>query len=367
MPLLWRYLLRNYLQIFFLGVTGFIAILLVTRFQTIARFAASGASLLMVAQFILYQIPFVLPIAIPVSCLLAGLILFQRLSRSHELTALRVAGIGLRPLLCPLLFAGALLSVANFTIISEMSPKCRALSKGLIYRMTAVNPLCLLQKETLVKLKNTYADLNVLKSGSHAEDVIFITRNLSNQRLGVMIGKKLALSGEKIVGKDVTFISSIDSKKEDAFDHLLLEHQSEMETVSDQLTQFLRSSDMNLNYDYLGMRMIQAKNRLEKEGQSLFHPKAWEEIAKRLSLGLAAFTFTLLGIAQGMEISRTHSKKGVLWASGLGAFYLIAFVAAKSIKHNWMATTLCYLSPHLILLFFSLFAFRQIAKGSERL
>jgi len=341
-----------------LCTTGFIAVLLVTRFQSIARFAATGASTLYVLKFIFYQIPFILPLAIPISCLISAIILFQRMSRSHELTALRVAGLGLAPIAFPLLVCGALMSMLNFTIISEAAPKCRGLSKGLAYEIAALNPLCLLQKDTLIKLKNTYVDMKVLKSGKYAEDVCFIMRNISNQRLGLMLAKKLYLEDQKITGNDVTFISSIDPKNEECFDHLIIENQSEMQTQADQLAQYLRSSQWNVGYDSLNLTVLRAKYLAEKD-----HEKALPEIARRLSLGLAAFLFTLVGVAFGMETARDQKLKGTFWAIGLMAFYLISFVAAKSMKHDWLYSVSLYLIPLPIIFALCIRNFKKLAQG----
>src|SRR5271167_846396 len=124
MPIIWRYLLRSYFQVFSLCVSSFISMLLVLRFQDIARFATSGTSNYNIVLFTLLQIPYILPIAIPVSCLIASMILFQRLSQSHELTAFRTCGIGLKEISTPLVFAGLFLTLVNLTIACELAPYC---------------------------------------------------------------------------------------------------------------------------------------------------------------------------------------------------------------------------------------------------
>ena len=134
MPLLWRYLLRGFFQTFVLSVSGFVGILLVTRFQNIARFASTGASFPLVIKFVLTQIPRILPLAIPISCLISSFLLFRRLSRSHELTALRVAGLSFITMCFPLILAGAVISLLNFTIVSEISPRCLSHSKTWVTR-----------------------------------------------------------------------------------------------------------------------------------------------------------------------------------------------------------------------------------------
>ena len=107
------------------------------------------------------------------------------MSHTHELTALRCSGFGLYPIVFPLLLAGAFLTLANFTLVSEITPRARSLSRELIYELTAQNPLFLLQKESLVRLKDSYIDMKALKSGRSAQDVIFVVSNASSKRLGL--------------------------------------------------------------------------------------------------------------------------------------------------------------------------------------
>lgn len=365
MPILWRYLLRQYFQVFFLCVSSFIAILLVTRFQEIARFASSGAPKALIALFTLYQIPYILPFAIPISCIIAAMLLFQKLSHTHELTAFRTCGLGLKSLSFPLLIAGFFLSLLNFTIASELAPKCRGYSKELIYEMTNINPLFVLQKESMVRLKNAYFDMKRLKSGKYAEDVVLIMKNHSNERLGVMTAKSLHLNGELLAGKEVTFISSLDSKKPDSFDHLIIENQASMQTKASNLAQFLQSADWSDSYDYYPLKTILMKKKIDAQKSLLSFGRAQAEISKRISIALAAFTFTLIGTAFGMEIGRNRKKKGILYAFILASFFLVCFISAKSIRHAPMLSILTYLLPHPLIWIFSLRSLKSLSRGIE--
>lgn len=365
MPLLWSYLLRNYLKVFLLCVSGFISVLLVTRFQMVARFAATGASKLYILKFIVLQIPFVLPLAIPISCLIASFLLFQKMSRSRELTAIRMAGLGMMPIVFPLILCSSVIALLNFTVVSEVSPKCRALSKTIAYQMTAANPLCLLQKDTLIKLKNTYVDMQVLKSGKYAEDVFFITRTISNERIGMMLAKNLSLQDEKLVGSDVTFISSVESKEADCFDHLVIENQAEMQTQAEELSQYLHSGGWSFSFENLNLRRLLAKNVVEHGIGASLDARIGQEVCRRLTLGLAAWSFTLLGIVCGMEISRQLKWNGILWACSFMVLFLVSFVLAKSIRHEHLQSSLLYLAPHPLILLFCLYSFKRIARGTE--
>lgn len=365
MPILWRYLLRNFFKVLILSLTSFISILLVTRFKEIAQFASSGSSFVTVCLFAIYQIPYILPIALPISCLIASIILFQRLSHSHELTAFRSAGIGLKPIIFPLAMAGGLLSLSNFLFVSELSPYCRALSKELIYKSTADNPLFLAQKESLIRIKDCYFDIKSLEPGKIARDALIVINNRSNERLGLLSAKKLQISNDLLKGDQVSIISSLDSKKPDAFDHLVIENQKVMSTKAANLMPYIQTLEGRLSYDYMPLRLILAKKRFDKGSKFLSMSKGHLEIARRLAFGLAAFTFTIIGATFGMEIGRDHKKRGIFWAIALAGFTLICFLTAKSMRHSPLASSIVFLLPHPIVILLCLQYLTRVSKGIE--
>ncbi len=364
LPIIWRYLLRDYFQVLALCVSAFVGVLIVIRVSEIARFATSGASPFKVVFFALLQVPYILPIAIPISCLIAAMLLFQRLSTTHELTALRTCGFGLKSIATPLLFAGFFLTLINFTITSEVTPHCRFISKQLVLEIATANPLFLLQKESLIKLKNTYYDIGVLKANKYAEDVLLVVKNSSSGRMTVMSAKELALKGDLLKGKNVAFISSVDPKKTEGFDHLVIENQAEMNTKAANLSQFLEAVDWKESSDHQSLRMILAHNQLEKH-RSFLSKGAQVEISRRVSISLAAFTFTLMGVAFGMQIGRGRSKKRMIWAISFAALFLVCFITAKSFRHEPIIATTIYILPHPLIILFSLYSLKAIRKGVE--
>lgn len=365
MPIIWRYLLRSHFQVLLLCVSTFISVLIVLRFQEIARFATSGAPKLKILFFALLQIPYILPIAIPVSCLIAAMLLFQRLSHTHELTALRTSGFGLKTITAPLLFAGFFLTAINFTLASEISPRCKGMTKQLIFEIATANPLFLLQKESLIKLKSAYFNIGVLKANKYAEDVLIVVKNSSSGRMTVMSAKELSLKGDLLKGEKVAFISSVDPKKESGFDHLVIENQAEMNTKAANLSQFLQTIDWTSSYDYLPLRMILAHEIATANDLFYLSKGAQIEISRRISISLAAFTFTLIGIACGIQISRNRSKKGIVWAIGLAALFLVCFICAKSFRHSPLTATAIYLLPHPLIILISLKFLKSIREGVE--
>ncbi|HAZ16056.1 MAG TPA: hypothetical protein DCY54_05445 [Parachlamydiales bacterium] len=366
MPVLWRYLLRNYFKVLILCLTSFISILLIIRFKEIAQFASSGSSFAMVVLFTLYQIPYILPIALPISGLIAPILLFQRLSHTHELTAFRASGLGLKPIIFPLLLAGGFLTLLNFAFVSELSPHCRTLSKTLIYKMTADNPLFLTQKESLIRIPDALFDIHSFEPGKEAKGALVLFNNRTNGRSALFLAKRLYLDHDYLKGEKVGLITSSDPKQEDIYDHLIIENQKTMATKAANLAPFIQNLEGSLNYDYMPLRLILARKLFKTRDHYNFTlSRGHLEIIRRLSFALAAFTFTFIGVSFGMQIGRDRKKRGIVLALFLSSFTLICFLAAKSIRHSPLASSFVYLLPHPLVMLSCLFFLRRISRGIE--
>jgi lipopolysaccharide export LptBFGC system permease protein LptF len=353
----------NYAKIFFLSLVGFIGTLFVMRFREIAEFASLNSHPGRVVFFSLLQIPYILPYAIAISSLIASIVLFHRMSESQELTTLRASGISLYAILHPLLLIGTLLSLTSFTIVSEIAPKCRLLSKQLTYDITTSNPFSLFYKIAAGKLSNAYVDMRTLKGGTKANDLLLVVNHPSSGRLGIITAKEIETVQDHLIGKEVTVLTSVDSKMRDNFDHLILEHQTLMSTKSAHLTQLLQDNDWHLGLDYLGNRAILAKTLPKK--RSLVHSAAGLELARRFSISLAPFLFTLMGTTLGIDIGRRRSRRGLILAILGAAFYLICFIGAKSIRHQTGVAYLTYFIAVPVVVGISIAFFRKISRGAD--
>jgi lipopolysaccharide export system permease protein len=358
-PILWRYLIKSYLKVFSLSVCSFIAILLVSRFKDMARFTALSGDGLKTALFALYQIPLILPLALPISALIASLLLFQRLSHSHELTALRASGVSLSTLFAPVLITSLFLSLANFSLCSSISPYCRRETKTLLYRETSANPLLLLQRQNLIKTKGTYLHMDVKKEGKSADNFILVAHNESNQRLTLLMAKHLKIAKETLVGLDVAMISHLFSEKGDAFEPLILENQSSVSTSAPVLSTVLKKNRPHLDVPSLSLKMLKMR-ALESKKKAL---ASHVEILRRITLALATFSFTFLGAAFGYEQTRNPSKKGLFIALFLALTVLMSYLLGKELKSHPLMAIFAFLAPHPLIWIGSSLQLRQISRG----
>ncbi len=157
------------------------------------HYASLGAPIGALLIFTFHQMFYILPIAIPLSCLIASFILIQRLSKTHELTALRSCGFSFKDILTPILITAAFISLLNFWVISELATNSHLQTNLLKSELRSVNPLLLLHNKNLMRMKGFYLDsLGSSRIGEFATDVILALPGKHQQRLNLFIAKKVS-------------------------------------------------------------------------------------------------------------------------------------------------------------------------------
>lgn len=379
MIIIWRYLLSQYIKVLSLSLVAFISVLLTSRLEEIAHFASLGAQGLYVLNFTLHQIPYILPIAIPISALISALLLIQRLSSSHELTALRAGGLSIKMILAPILIFAAYLSLLNFYIVSELATESHRQANSLKSELRQVNPLLILRNKHLVRLKGIYFDsLGDSQLGETASDIFLALPGKGNNQMNLLVAKNLRSSDSEFTGSMVTSISSMRADYDQRFDHLIIENMEKSVTSTKDFSTLMQKKVNAVDNDYLKLgwlltRINESKAKLSQNISSEDDvialqrsiKRGYTEIVRRISLAMAVFTFTLMGLSFGASIGRHQSRRSMLYLFVLAAFYLACFFAAKSVDTKMIAALCLYLVPHAIIIAFSLINLNKLSKGME--
>jgi len=128
-----RYILREILVPFALGLGVFTVILLIARILKLIELVVNrGVPVLDVLRVFSYILPAFLEVTIPMALLLAVLVAFGRLSSDSEITALQTSGVSLWQLLRPVaVFALAIFALALFVSLYGRPWGNRLLRTGL--------------------------------------------------------------------------------------------------------------------------------------------------------------------------------------------------------------------------------------------
>jgi lipopolysaccharide export system permease protein len=118
-----KYLLKTFLSTFF---TVFIILFFIFILQSvwlfIAELAGKDLDLTMVLKFLLFAMPRIVPLVLPLSVLLASIMTFGNLAENYEFAAMKSAGISLQRAMKSLIIFISILSIVAFLFANNVIP-----------------------------------------------------------------------------------------------------------------------------------------------------------------------------------------------------------------------------------------------------
>ncbi len=130
-----RYILKEVLAPFLLGVGAFVVILIGDILYTLAEFiAARRIAPAVVLELLVYKLPAILVITFPVSTLIGVLLGVARLVKDQEIQAMRLAGLSLRRIFAGVALFGAATTAVTFLTNEYLSPWANHRANTLIRR-----------------------------------------------------------------------------------------------------------------------------------------------------------------------------------------------------------------------------------------
>ena len=135
------YLLKNFLGLFLMTFLICIFILLMQFvWMHVKDLVGKGVGISVLAEFFLYAVPTLVPLALPLSILLASLMTFGNLGEHFELTAMKSAGISLFRIMQPLAITIAIVSVSAFFFSNSVLPVSQTKLWALIFSLRQKSP-----------------------------------------------------------------------------------------------------------------------------------------------------------------------------------------------------------------------------------
>lgn len=133
MTILDRYILRQVIEMFIMGVLIFTSIIFAsdTFITLIKQISLYGIPFKIGLMIIILNLPAVFVMTIPMGVLLATVMTLNRLSLASEITVMRACGIGLNRIAKPIFIFAVVMSVASFLINETVVPVTTKQSKDL--------------------------------------------------------------------------------------------------------------------------------------------------------------------------------------------------------------------------------------------
>ncbi len=122
MPTLFRWLFYGYLGRALGTMIAMLAIYAIIEVFDKSRYLGNGMDFSLLVEYILLKIPFMVSEFMPIILLVSASIYVSEVSHSHELVAIRAAGLGINKVLTPLLAIGLLAALLNIAIAEWVTP-----------------------------------------------------------------------------------------------------------------------------------------------------------------------------------------------------------------------------------------------------
>ena len=123
MKILDKYLLKTFLITFTsVFVILFFIFILQTVWLFIAELAGKDLDITLILKFLMYSMPNVVPLVLPLSILLSSIMTFGDLSENYEFAAMKSSGVSLQRAMKSLIVFIAILSIAAFTFANNVIP-----------------------------------------------------------------------------------------------------------------------------------------------------------------------------------------------------------------------------------------------------
>lgn len=106
----------------------------------IDELVGKGIEPLILAQLIFYSLADLVPMALPLTIMVAGLMTFGNLSESFELVAMKANGLSLRRILLPVFILMLLLAGVNFYFMNKVIPRANLEAKALLWDLRQKKP-----------------------------------------------------------------------------------------------------------------------------------------------------------------------------------------------------------------------------------
>lgn len=323
----------------------------VTLFRTLSSLMYTDLPMFLAVKLMFLGVPLILTLTIPAGLLAAVMIVFGRMSSDRELVALKAAGIGLAPIVAPVIVLAMALSGLDYLLVAYTVPQCQKELNGMKHEIVTNNPMALLSPQVIVDKIPGWKILFERKQGNELQDVqlwrLDDAGNLSTSLRASRATVDVDLDHQQLVltlfnGKEEDFPSDGDVTKVHAGVH------------GDQMAETVALSSF---YD-----------KIQKKLAWMTIPDIWEiiysmqtsptteqaspyltELQARVSFSITTFTFIVVGLPLAIQTQRRETSFGVIATGVIVLLYYVLGQIGHALKaHAGLYPELIIWAPNLL-------------------
>lgn len=353
-----RYLAREIVAPFFLGLVAFTFVLLMGKLLKLADLViAKGVPFVEILKMVAYLLPSFFLLTIPMAFLLAVLLAFGRLSADNEIIALKASGISLYNLLPTLLLLAAGAYAATLFITMTALPWGNASFKKFL--------------GTIVETRAAITIRDRVFNDTFPGIVIYVDHYDENSQKmdGIMIH-----DDRKTVEPSTIFASTGSIGSDPALDTIRLHLQDGVmhrrkDAATYRLVEFrdyeltinLHQAARDISLNELDLGMDDLRQTIRTAGSDLKKQREFQvELHKRYALPFACIVFAILGLPLGIQNQRAGRSAGFAASIAIFMLYYIMFSAGRTMAGKGLvAPALAMWTPNVLFLLLGIYLFRH--------
>jgi lipopolysaccharide export system permease protein len=315
------------------GVLTFLFVAL-DMFRVIQLIMYTDLSMWITVKFVLLLIPFTLTLTIPTGLLAAVLIVFGRMSSDRELLALKASGIGLAPVVVPVIFIAVFCSMVNFWLVASIVPKCREEYNGMKHEIVTSNPQALFSPEVVLdKIPGLrlYFDK---KNNNELEHVFIWQLDDQNQVLSSLRADRATITLD--MEHQVLLITLFNERGEqypDSKDVTKIQPgvKAEQGSLAISLNSFYEKVQRRLAWMTLP-EIEQVIEAMQGAPTGELATPYLTEFQARISFAVACFTFVVVGLPLAIQTQRRETSVGVALTLVIVMVYWLLVTLGRALK-----------------------------------
>ncbi len=315
-------------------------------FEVIDLLINRGVSFAMSVRIFALFFPTVLSLSVPMSILLAALLVFGRLSEDHEITALRASGLSFNQIMWPPMLGAFLLCLILIPFNTVWAPLSVAAFRTIYHEIANKDPLVKIEPGQFIPLRNIRLYAEKVDRDNNALTNVWIYRREDDraQRIFAKSGVARADARQLTLNLKDGQIERFSGDQPQDVVHIRFKHYNLQVPLSE------TTDAHNTTWRELTTPQLNAEIR-RRIKENIPAGEVLAEYHLRYAIAFAPLALGLLGISLGMTLERGGRGVGFGAAAGVLFVYYLLLIMGLSLAQKdafpalpslWAANAVCF-------------------------
>ncbi len=333
MRLIRNYFLKDWINSFLISLGIFTLVFSIGNLVKLVDLIVNkGVDPKSIVQLFLMIVPFSLVYTLPISTLIATLLIFGKAAADNEIVTLKASGISAKKISVPFIVLGIVFSLVSFIFMDKLLPFTHYKSREIVFNIGRKNPTAYLEPGTFIKsFKNHIIFFYGLKKNELKNVRIYV--NEEGRPLRTIIAQKANITDISDNGLTLKLYNGssdeVDPKRPEEFYKLNFKEY----TIHLDLGKASREGTIDKKpTEYTIKELKNNIKKLRDKGIDILPLNS--ELYKRYAQPFACLAFILIGLPLGIKTRRREKSIGFGVGLMLIIIYYVLFVTSETLILN---------------------------------